>query len=939
MFDLSREGQRCALEVLRQRHLHLGARLRGCVVDKLTEMRVPGDRSKGKGDPAWGNKLLKSGICVCRYQCPAIVRKGARAARRKARAEAADAAASAGRELTEKQLAAKQEADRRMEQALLDASALESVALTPRAKGYVETLQREGHLTAGAVEFAKSENDNESKNGGNSTAEAADVFGEDEAEGIARRPATAAVGIVKIAHSTLPFLLPLHYKLDLARATDRGLVRKLLAGGPQAAAYRQKLNVNNGRASRSQQLRLRRMRARVQQQHEQAGDNAGSDNDEDDTGGQKSMPADALPDCDLHLWDICDVRFGGKPVKSRQIVAWAMDGVSSEELLEPLVPQIESAETGAAGKNDQKEGATAAVAAAAAGTTKSGAVVSPAMMATLFSGGGISKSLGAVVDAAAAGSGVHLPPTESAVRERRKNTSCTLKLSLPGRVGDHCTARRLHVLTMFVELHHLDYDASQHTTRHLGTEAARSQSLHIWRTLHARQCFRPGERWWGPTPRNLKVVAALGTHPGCDGDDIFSHHRLPPRERHLQVSPVCVAIVHIVLVWWPACLDLSLNRGLPFNLLNIHTQFLYTVTAGVARKLKGTSGGAASDSDSDEEGTAAGSASAAIGGNSKKRRSSKANRGITIDAATAAAAIAAKPPKPGVFLPCLRKERITLDLSAYVPWMLADHLLQRTASDRTEQEWIVAARIDKDRPDHAVSAWEKHEDGVGRGQEELDADNKDAGEILPPILVSDMFGMGSGQRHLPMQGFLTLEYVSLQTVPRIADADFALLLSALRAHDRDLDRLALVQGTRVKGLHAEHVAAIAREFAHTQPCVEALRSLLSGMPEDAETGVGNALEPHEMGCRIGCRHTAGMVRRLLQLDRRRLQGLARYLGLYASEWRHVEVGQGSGIVSTGKDRRGSLMWAPRHYLMREKERGRRMWRPLKVRAEGLGLHY
>jgi len=159
--------------------------------------------------------------------------------------------------------------------------------------------------------------------------------------------------------------------------------------------------------------------------------------------------------------------------------------------------------------------------------------------------------------------------------------------------------------------------------------------------------------------------------------------------------------------------------------------------------------------------------------------------------------------------------------------------------------------------------------------------------------------------------------VSLQTVPRIADADFALLLGALRSHDRDLDRLAMVQSTRVQGLHVEHVAAIAREFAHTQPCVEALQSLLSGSPVDTETGLGDdALEPHEMGCRIGCPHTAGLVRRLLQLDRRRLQGLARYLGLYASEWRHVEVGQGSGAAGTDAGRRGSLLWAPRHYRHR-----------------------
>ena len=41
-----------------------------------------------------------------------------------------------------------------------------------------------------------------------------------------------------------------------------------------------------------------------------------------------------------------------------------------------------------------------------------------------------------------------------------------------------------------------------------------------------------------------------------------------------------------------------------------------------------------------------------------------------------------------------------------------------------------------------------------------------------------------------MQGFLTLEYVSLQTVPRIADADFALLLGAPTRVSRRHRRLA-----------------------------------------------------------------------------------------------------------------------------------------------------
>ena len=142
-------------------------------------------------------------------------------------------------------------------------------------------------------------------------------------------------------------------------------------------------------------------------------------------------------------------------------------------------------------------------------------------------------------------------------------------------------------------------------------------------------------------------------------------------------------------------------------------------------------------------------------------------------------------------------------------------------------------------------------------------------EQLKPLLVADMFGIGAGRKHLPFFGTLIMTHVHLISEPIISEPEFALLLGQIRAQERDLDRLALILESTSRGLEIEHVAAMIQPFVHIDRVVGALTHL-------CERGA------------IASEHSASVVRMLTHMDKRLVSGVARYVKLYACEWREVE---------------------------------------------------
>ena len=191
----------------------------------------------------------------------------------------------------------------------------------------------------------------------------------------------------------------------------------------------------------------------------------------------------------------------------------------------------------------------------------------------------------------------------------------------------------------------------------------------------------------------------------------------------------------------------------------------------------------------------------------------------------------------GNFRETVRRERFTLDLEDDIQHAIAAELLERASSSHCYQEWILECGIKGD----------------------------DEGE-LKPIVVADEFGMGTGQRHLPQFGILTCVFASLSSQPGISEGEWGMLLAQLKAQDRDLDRLALLQNTDTRGLQVEHVAEIARLFLHANRTCDAVTALL------------------ERGC-LSFEHSCAVCRLLIGMDQRRVQGIGRYLGLYANTWR------------------------------------------------------
>jgi hypothetical protein len=184
-FDLSKPGQRYAMEILRQRGLNLGAKLRNCVVDEFNDIRPP---SK-KNDPCWGNKLPTKGICKCVYVSPGDMVEKKKKDDLKAK-KMLEAQKEQPKKLSAKQIKAielkriqnqKEEKDKLK----LDAT------LTPRAITYIKELQTDGHLAKNGV--------------------------------------TKKDGLLHhISHTALPFLDRLFYKFDMNHTTERAIIHKLL---------------------------------------------------------------------------------------------------------------------------------------------------------------------------------------------------------------------------------------------------------------------------------------------------------------------------------------------------------------------------------------------------------------------------------------------------------------------------------------------------------------------------------------------------------------------------------------------------------------------------------------------------------------------------------------------------------------------------------------
>ena len=196
----------------------------------------------------------------------------------------------------------------------------------------------------------------------------------------------------------------------------------------------------------------------------------------------------------------------------------------------------------------------------------------------------------------------------------------------------------------------------------------------------------------------------------------------------------------------------------------------------------------------------------------------------------------------GSFRETVRRERFTLDLEDDIQHAIAAELLERASSGHCYQEWILECVI-------------KGEDDDDREQ-----------DTLQPIVAADEFGMGTGQRHLPQYGTFTCVFASLVSQPGISDGEWGMLLEQMKAQDRDLDRLALLRNTDTRGLRAEHVAEIARLFLHTNRTCDAVTALL------------------ERGC-LAFGHMSAVCRLLIGMDQIRVQGIARYLGMYANTWR------------------------------------------------------
>jgi hypothetical protein len=189
------------------------------------------------------------------------------------------------------------------------------------------------------------------------------------------------------------------------------------------------------------------------------------------------------------------------------------------------------------------------------------------------------------------------------------------------------------------------------------------------------------------------------------------------------------------------------------------------------------------------------------------------------------------------FVPFLRRERYTFDLEDDIQHNVALHLLDRASAHKCYQEWIVEAMLDN-------------------GQ-------------LAPILVADMFGFGAGRKHLPVFGKLILTHVHLISEPIISEPEFALLLDQIRAQERDLDRLALIRESTSRGLEIEHVAAMLQPFVHIDRALSSLAHL-------CDRGA------------IVSEHSSSVVRVLTHMEKHLVSGVARFIKLYACDWREVE---------------------------------------------------
>ena len=104
-----------------------------------------------------------------------------------------------------------------------------------------------------------------------------------------------------------------------------------------------------------------------------------------------------------------------------------------------------------------------------------------------------------------AGTAAETTETESTSHiQKPKNNKCSFQLVL---AHDN---DRIHVTTIAMDL-----------------DLSIFKGKAAYRILYTRQVHHPGEKWWAPTPRNIKTIAAFNHHPGCSGENLAHGPNIP----------------------------------------------------------------------------------------------------------------------------------------------------------------------------------------------------------------------------------------------------------------------------------------------------------------------------------------------------------------------------------------------------------------------------
>ena len=184
----------------------------------------------------------------------------------------------------------------------------------------------------------------------------------------------------------------------------------------------------------------------------------------------------------------------------------------------------------------------------------------------------------------------------------------------------------------------------------------------------------------------------------------------------------------------------------------------------------------------------------------------------------------------GSFRERLRRERFTLDLEDDIQHSIAVELLEQASSCHCHQEWILECDIEEKSPSSNYCC--RH---LARDR---------------PATFASIRNFIMRSRHHPrLQITMASGKCCLHNWPKTEI------------------RPLVLQNTDTCDRRAEHVAEIAGLFLHANMTCDAVTALM------------------ERDC-ITSNHTSTICD-LLGLDRRRVQGISRYLGMYASIWRRL----------------------------------------------------